>query len=56
MKHQINTNQPPHERAPHHPDVRAGPSAAPSEMFLPERLRRKSTGTINPRTSRNRAD
>lgn len=50
VKHQINTNQTPHERAQRHADVRAKPTASPSEPFLPERLRREPTGPINPRT------
>jgi hypothetical protein len=33
-------------------DVRAAPSAAPTEPFLPERLRREPTDPINPRTGR----
>lgn len=56
VKHQINTNQTPHERAQRHADVRAEPSASPSEPFLPERLRRKPTDPINPRTGRNPTD
>jgi hypothetical protein len=56
VKHQINANQTPHERAQHHADVRATPSASPSEPFLPERLRRKPTDPINPRTGRNPTD
>jgi hypothetical protein len=56
VKRQINPNQTPHERAQRHADVRAEPSASPSEPFLPERLRRKATDPINPRTGRNPAD
>ncbi|MCP1762375.1 hypothetical protein [Bradyrhizobium japonicum] len=56
VKHHINTNHTPHERAQHHADVRATPSASPTEPFLPERLRRKPTDPINPRTGRNPTD
>ena len=56
VKHQINDNRTPHERAQRHADVRAGATAAPAESFLPERLRRKATDPINPRTGRNPAD
>lgn len=56
VKRQINTNQTPHERAQRHADVRAEPSASLSEPFLPERLRRKLTDPINPRTGRNPTD
>jgi hypothetical protein len=56
VKRQINTNQKPHERAQRHADVRADPSAWPSEPFLPERLRRKPTDPINPCTGRNPTD
>ena len=56
VKRQINPNQTPHERAQRHADVRAESSASPSEPFLPERLRRKATDPINPRTGRNPAD
>ncbi|WP_445220544.1 hypothetical protein ACKWRH_11090 [Bradyrhizobium sp. Pa8] len=56
VKRQINTNQTPHERAQRHADVRAVPTTSPAEPFLPERLRRKPTDPINPRTGRNPAD
>jgi len=56
VKRQINTNQTPHKRAQHHAVVGAGASAAPSEPFLPERLRRKPTDPINPRTGRHPTD
>ena len=56
VKRHINSTQTPHERAQHHADVRSAPSASPEEQFLPERLRRKPTDPINPRTGRNPAD
>ncbi|MBP1094924.1 MULTISPECIES: hypothetical protein [Bradyrhizobium] len=56
VKRHINSTQTPHERALHHADVRSAPSASPEEPFLPERLRRKPTDPINPRTGRNPAD
>jgi len=56
VKRHINSAQTPHERAQHHADVRSAPSASPEEPFLPERLRRKPTDPINPRTGRNPAD
>ena len=43
-------------RAQRHADVRSEPSASPSEPFLPERLRRKPTDPINPRTGRHPTD
>lgn len=56
VKYHINDNRTPHERAQRHADVRADATAAPTEPFLPERLRRKPTDPINPRTGRNPAD
>jgi hypothetical protein len=56
VKYHINDNRTPHERAQRHADVRADPTATPGEPFLPERLRRKPTDPINPRTGRNPAD
>lgn len=56
VKRQVNTNETPHERAQPHADVRAEPTASSAEPFLPERLRRKPTDPINPRTGRNPTD
>ena len=52
VKRQINDSRTPHERAQRHADVRAEAAATPTEPFLPERLRRKPTDPINPRTGR----
>ena len=52
VKRQINDSRTPHERAQRHADVRAEATARLSEPFLPERLRRKPTDPINPRTGR----
>ncbi len=52
VKRQFSDNRTPHERAQRHADVRAEPTAAPAEPFLPERLRRAPTDPINPRTGR----
>jgi hypothetical protein len=56
VKRRINNNETPHERAQHHADVRAMPSAQADEPFLPERLRRPPTRPLNPRTGRNPTD
>ncbi|WP_028134983.1 hypothetical protein [Bradyrhizobium japonicum] len=56
VKRQINDNKTPHESAQRHADVRADAIATAAEPFLPERLRRKPTDPINPRTGRNPAD
>lgn len=56
VKYHFNDNKTPHERAQRHADVRAEATSAPAEPFLPERLRRKPTDPINPRTGRNPAD
>jgi len=56
VKRQINDNRTPHERAQRHADVRADATATAAEPFLPERLRRKPTDPINPRTGRNPTD
>ena len=53
VKRRINDNQTPHERAQTAADVRAKPSADPSEPFLPEALRREPTPPLNKRTGRN---
>jgi hypothetical protein len=52
VKRQINDNRTPHERAQRHADVRAEATATATEPFLPERLRRKPTDPINPRSGR----
>ncbi|KRP99512.1 MULTISPECIES: hypothetical protein [Bradyrhizobium] len=56
VKRRISDNPTSHEQAQHHADVRADATATAAEPFLPERLRRKPTDPINPRTGRNRAD
>ncbi|MDF0518532.1 hypothetical protein P0R31_14950 [Bradyrhizobium yuanmingense] len=56
VKRRINDNRTSHEQAQHHADVRADATATTDEPFLPERLRRKPTDPINPRTGRNPAD
>jgi len=56
VKRQINPEQTPHERAQRNADVRSPSSASPEEPFLPERLRRKPTDPINPRTGRHPTD
>jgi hypothetical protein len=56
VKRQINDNRTPHERAQSHADVRAEATATPTEPFLPERLRRKPTDPINPRSGRRTTD
>ncbi|MDE2378646.1 hypothetical protein [Bradyrhizobium sp.] len=56
VKRQFHDNQTPHERAQFAADVRAMPTASAAETFLPEGLRRRPTGPLNPRTGRNPAD
>jgi hypothetical protein len=56
VKRQINDSRTPHERAQRRADVRAEATATPTEPFLPERLRRKPTDPINPRTGRHPTD
>jgi len=56
VKRRFNDNQTPHERAQFAADVRAMPSASPTEAFLPEALRRAPTAPLNPRTGRNPTD
>jgi len=56
VKKSINNNETAHERAQSNADVRAMPTAQTDEPFLPERLRRKATDPINPRTGRNPTD
>jgi hypothetical protein len=53
VKRRINDNQTPHERGQWAADVRAEPSADPTEQFLPEALRRAPTPPLNRRTGRN---
>lgn len=54
VKHRIDGNQTPHERAQQGADVRSVPTVAqPDESFLPERLRRPPTEPLNARTGRN---
>jgi len=52
VKHHFNDNTTPHQRAQRHADA----TATAAEPFLPERLRRKPTDPINPRTGRHPAD
>ncbi|MBR0995313.1 hypothetical protein JQ580_31845 [Bradyrhizobium japonicum] len=56
VKRQISDNRTTHERAQRHADIRADAAATAAEPILPERLRRKPTDPINPRTGRNPAD
>ena len=56
VKWHFNDNRTPHERAQRHADVRADATAVSTEPFLPERLRRKASDPINPRTGRNPTD
>ncbi len=56
VKQNFNDNRTPHERAQRHADVRADATASSAEPFLPERLRRKPTDPINPRTGRHPTD
>ena len=56
VKRKVDDKRTPHERAQHHADVRAEASETSAEPFLPERLRRKATDPINPRTGRKPAD
>jgi hypothetical protein len=53
VKHRNKDNKTPHERGQWAADVRAGPSADPTEGFLPEALRRAPTPPLNKRTGRN---
>jgi len=46
----------PHEREQWAADVRAKPSADPTEEFLPEALRRTPMPPLNKRTGRNRSE
>ena len=56
VQYPFSDNKTPHERAQRHADVRADATAVPSEALPPERLRRKPTDPINPRTGRNPTD
>jgi hypothetical protein len=55
VKRRIKDNATPHERAQWAADVRAAPSADPTEEFLPEALRRAPTSPLNRHTGRNRS-
>lgn len=52
VKRKFRDNQSPHEREQTAADVRADPTPAPDEPFLPEALRRRPTDPLNPRTGR----
>jgi hypothetical protein len=52
VKRKFNDNQTPHERAQRAADVRSSAIPAADEEFLPEALRRRPTGPLNPRTGR----
>jgi len=52
VKRKFNDNQTPHERAQFAADVRSPAVPASNEEFLPEALRRRPTGPLNPRTGR----
>jgi hypothetical protein len=52
VKRRFNDNQTPHERAQFAADVRSRAIPASDEEFLPEALRRRPTGPLNPRTGR----
>lgn len=56
VKRRINDNKTPHQQAQGHADVRAEATPDVAEPFLPERLRRKATDPINPRSGRNPTD
>ncbi len=52
VKRKFKDNPTEHERAQSAADVRSSAVAAPDEKFLPEALRRRPTGPLNPRTGR----
>jgi hypothetical protein len=52
VKRRFNDNQTPDERAQSAADVRSSAIPASDEEFLPEALRRRPTGPLNPRTGR----
>ena len=52
VKRKFKDNQTAHEREQTAADVRADPTPAPDEPFLPEALRRPPTDPLNPRTGR----
>jgi len=52
VKRRFSDNQTPHERAQRAADVRSSAVPAADEVFLPEALRRRPTGPLNPRTGR----
>jgi hypothetical protein len=56
VRRNIQDNKSPHESEQWAADVRADPSPAPGEDFLPEALRREPTAPLNKRTGRNRSE
>ena len=56
VKYRTRDNATPHEKAQWAADVRAAPSADPTEEFLPEALRRPPAPPLNKRTGRNRSE
>lgn len=56
VRREIQDNQSPHEREQWAADVRADPTPAPGEDFLPEALRREPTAPLNKRTGRNQSE
>ncbi|MBV9457730.1 MAG: hypothetical protein JO141_09495 [Bradyrhizobium sp.] len=56
VRRKVRDNKSPHERAQWAADVRAAPSSAPGEDFLPEALRRAPTAPLNKRTGRNKSE
>jgi hypothetical protein len=56
VKRKFNDNQTQHERAQFAADVRSSAIPASDEEFLPEALRRRPTGPLNPRTGRRPAE
>ena len=56
VRWKVHDNKSPHERAQWAADVRAAPSPAPGEDFLPEALRRAPTAPLNKRTGRNKSE
>jgi hypothetical protein len=53
VRRKFHDNQTPHEQAQKAADVRAEPSPAAGEEFLPEALRRPPAKPLNKRTGRN---
>jgi hypothetical protein len=56
VRRKILDNQTPHERAQSAADVRAWATPDPTEVFLPEALRRPPAPPLNKRTGRNRSE